>query len=90
MTISQPGIKSNIFYCHTGLVLMNAIATQDCDELLRVVNSISKVHVVQFYGFLSQRNDLPTAVANCNLNEKHIETAVTLFSCIKQKPHACS
>ena len=28
MTISQPGIKSNIFYCHTGLVLMNAIATQ--------------------------------------------------------------
>ena len=30
MTISQPGIKSNIFYCHTGLVLMNAIATQDC------------------------------------------------------------
>ena len=20
----------NIFYCHTGLVLMNAIATQDC------------------------------------------------------------
>ena len=27
MTISQPGIKSNIFYCHTGLVLMNAIAT---------------------------------------------------------------
>ena len=29
MTISQPGIKSNIFYCHTGLVLMNAIATQD-------------------------------------------------------------
>ena len=30
MTISQPVIKSNIFYCHTGLVLMNAIATQDC------------------------------------------------------------
>ena len=30
MTISQPGIKSNIFYCRTGLVLMNAIATQDC------------------------------------------------------------
>ena len=30
MTISQPCIKSNIFYCHTGLVLMNAIATQDC------------------------------------------------------------
>ena len=29
MTISQPGIKSNIFYCHTGLVLMNGIATQD-------------------------------------------------------------
>ena len=30
MTISQPGIKSNILYCHIGLVLMNAIATQDC------------------------------------------------------------
>ena len=30
MTISQPGIKSNIFYCHNGSVLMNAIATQDC------------------------------------------------------------
>ena len=28
MTISQPGIKSNIFYGHTGLVLMNAIVTQ--------------------------------------------------------------
>ena len=27
MTISQQGIKSNIFYHHTGLVLMNAIAT---------------------------------------------------------------
>ena len=23
-------LKSNIFYCHTGSVLMNAIATQDC------------------------------------------------------------
>ena len=30
MTISQPGIKSITFYCHTGPVLMNAIATQDC------------------------------------------------------------
>ena len=30
MTISQPGIKSNIFYCHTGLVLMNAILCGDC------------------------------------------------------------
>ena len=30
MTISQSGIKSNIFYCHTGLVLINAIATQHC------------------------------------------------------------
>ena len=29
MTISQLGIKSNIFSCHTGLSLMNAIATQD-------------------------------------------------------------
>ena len=28
MAMSQPGIKSNIFYCHIGLVLMNAIATQ--------------------------------------------------------------
>ena len=27
MTISQPGIKSNIFYCHTGLVLMNGFNT---------------------------------------------------------------
>ena len=30
MIISQPGIKSNIFHCHTGLVLINTIATQDC------------------------------------------------------------
>ena len=30
MTISQPCIKSNIFYCNTGLVLMNTITTQDC------------------------------------------------------------
>ena len=30
MTISQPGKKSNIIYCHSGLVLMNIIATQDC------------------------------------------------------------
>ena len=30
MTLSPPGIKFNIFSSHTGLVLMNAIATQDC------------------------------------------------------------
>ena len=30
MTISQPDIKSNIFYHHTASVFINGIATQDC------------------------------------------------------------
>ena len=41
MTISQPGIKSNIFYWHTGLILMNAIATQDC--VMKVCKTSHKI-----------------------------------------------
>ena len=45
MTIWQPGIKSNIFYCHTGLVFMNAIATQDCIHDLTFQHSSPSVFI---------------------------------------------
>ena len=46
MTISQPGIKSNIFYCHTGSILMNAIATQDCTHDLTFRHSSPSVFIM--------------------------------------------
>ena len=45
MTILQPGIKSNIFYCHNGLVLMNAIATKDCKHNAMLRHSSPSVFI---------------------------------------------